>query len=242
MNEPTNVESQLDDIRGKLDLILEEAAVMRRRRQEMEELKSDLTLIGKDAYDHAVAELEDIAPFVQTGDFIYLVKKLLRNVSTITGILSKVESSVELMGDAGPISRELFQDGLNKLDELDRKGYFEFARGLTYIFDMLAAQLPPEESKKLADNVIGPTLELLKLAGETNLLPTLHQAAQSMLEAQEHNPKQFDLSLWSMLRGLNSKEARRSIGYLLFFVKQINGPHSTSQDERHQTRRKDHAE
>ena len=70
-----NLELQLQSIDKKLDLITEELAVVRRQREELNELKEDLTLIAKDVFSTAIDELEDIAPFVQTGDFLHLIKE-----------------------------------------------------------------------------------------------------------------------------------------------------------------------
>lgn len=78
-----NLELQLHSIDKKLDLISEELAVVRRQREELNELKQDLTVIAKDVFNTAIVELEDIAPFVQTGDFLHLLKKILRNTRNI---------------------------------------------------------------------------------------------------------------------------------------------------------------
>ena len=57
---------QLQVIESKLDEISAELAEARKQRQEMEDLKEDLTRVAKDLFQSAVEELEDIAPFVNS--------------------------------------------------------------------------------------------------------------------------------------------------------------------------------
>ena len=54
------VEDQIAEISRKLDLITEELSHQKRSHQEWEDLKDDLTIVGKDLYRAAVAELEQL--------------------------------------------------------------------------------------------------------------------------------------------------------------------------------------
>ena len=95
------IAEQLKEIRGQLDVITAEMEERKRYRVEMEELKDDLTVIAKDVFQTAAVELEDIAPFVKTGDFLHLFKKIMRNLNAISAAISNMESTVEFFEDAG---------------------------------------------------------------------------------------------------------------------------------------------
>ncbi|RMF07401.1 MAG: hypothetical protein D6762_07595, partial [Candidatus Neomarinimicrobiota bacterium] len=58
---------RLATIEEKLDLLLAEMEASRRQRREWEELKSDLSVIARDAFNTAITELDDVTPFLQTG-------------------------------------------------------------------------------------------------------------------------------------------------------------------------------
>lgn len=133
--EDQRVSEQLLDIQNQLQSISLELAAQKRHREEMQELKHDLTLVAKDVLSTTIEELEDVAPFVRTGDFMYLVKRILRNTNNITDVISKLESVLDFAEDGGPVAKELFNDGLQKLDELDRAGYFEFMKSSKSILD-----------------------------------------------------------------------------------------------------------
>ncbi|MCL4549941.1 MAG: hypothetical protein M1495_15385, partial [Bacteroidetes bacterium] len=116
-----------------LDLILEEIELQRKHRREMEDLKDDLMRVGKDFYDTAVIELEAVHDHVNTKDILHLGKYLLRNVNTINRSIEQLESVKDFLVDVSPLVRQSVLDFMKTLDEIDRKGYFEFAKELSNI-------------------------------------------------------------------------------------------------------------
>ena len=102
-----NIEQQLQSIDQKLNLITEELAIVRRQREAFNEIKDDLTVIAKDAFGTAIEELEDIAPFVQTGDFLHLLKKILQNTRNIANVMVQFQSGRDFLEDAKPVGKEL---------------------------------------------------------------------------------------------------------------------------------------
>ena len=85
-----NIQTQIDDINRKLDVIVEEIELQRANRREMEDLKDDLMRIGKDVYDTAVVELEEMHDQLSSQDVIHLGKKLLRNVNNLTSTFEQL--------------------------------------------------------------------------------------------------------------------------------------------------------
>src|SRR5512140_1630140 len=113
------IQSQLNEVQRKLDIVLEEIERQRRHRQEIEDLKDDLVRVGKDLYRTAVDELEEVHDSLNTGDIVFLGKKLLRNVNTITKSLEQLENTRDFIRDFSPVAREMFIDLMNTLDEMD---------------------------------------------------------------------------------------------------------------------------
>ena len=56
--------------------------------------------------------------------------------------------------DAKPVGRELFNDTLEKLDEMDRKGYFQFVKELMNVADNVVNHFSVDDVKLLGDNII----------------------------------------------------------------------------------------
>ena len=213
-----NLELQLQSIDKKLELISEELAIVRRQRQEFNELKEDLTLIAKDVFSTAIEELEDIAPFVQTGDFLHLLKKILQNTQNITMVMTKFESGMDFFDDAKPVGKELFNDALEKLNELDQKGYFHFIKELLNVADNVVNHFTVEDVKLLGENVI-TILETIKGLTQPEMLGAINNA---MSIYQNLDPKDTpEYSIWKVIRELNTPEMKRGIGFIITFLKKI---------------------
>ncbi len=217
MNDAT-IEAQLQAIQRKLDDISEELAVARKQRQEMQELKEDLTIIAKDMFNTAVEELEDVAPFIRTGDFLHLVKKILRNTNNITGAISKLESALDFIEDARPVGKELFNDALEKLDEFDRKGYFKFFEASLEIVDNVVTHFTVEDVRLLADNIV-TILETVKNLTQPEMLQALNNGLNVYQNLDPRNVPEY--TVLKAFRELHTPEMRRGIGFIISFLKNV---------------------
>jgi len=189
----TSVEAQLQAIQAQLDTIQADLAVRNRRLAELDELKDDLTVIFTDVFQAAIVELDDVTPFLKTGDLTSLVKKLLRNTNRISATLSKLESAADFVADSKPISHDLFHRFILKLDELEHKGYFQLAADLQVALDALVQTL----------------------AGK-KVLPALGSALESVNSLEAEQVQHF--SLWKMYRASKTPEMRQLMGLAMSFV------------------------
>lgn len=213
-----NLEKQLKAIDKKLDLITEELAIVQRQREELNELKDDLTIVAKDVFNTAIEELEDIAPFVQTGDFLHLLKKILQNTQNITMVMNKFESGLDFFADAKPVGKELFNDTLEKLNDLDQKGYFLFIKELMKVADNVVDHFKVDDVKLLGENII-TILETIKSLTQPEMLGAINNA---MSIYQNLDPKDTpEYSIWKVVRELNTPEMKRGIGFIITFLKKI---------------------
>ena len=214
----THLQQQLDAINIKLDTILEEIESIRQKRREMDDLKDDLIRVGKDVYQTAVKELDDVHDYITTGDVLFLGKKVLRNIRAITQTLDQLESLRDFLQDAAPLARESVIDFLNKLDEFDRKGYFTFAKELGKVTDRIVTSFSAEDVKNLGENIV-TIIYTLKNLTQPDMLQAVNNALavyQKMnIEIQE------DVSLIKLLKELNSPEARRGVVYAIRFLKNL---------------------
>ena len=213
-----NLELQLQSIDQKLNLITEELAVVRRQREELNELKQDLTIIAKDLFSTAIDEFEDIAPFVQTGDFLHLLKKILQNTQNITMVMTKFESGLDFIADAKPVTKELFSTTLEKLDAFDQKGYFQFIKELINIGDRVVEHFSEEDVRLLGDNVI-TILETVKSLTQPEMLMAINNAVSIYQNLDPKDAPQY--SIWKVMRELNTPEMKKGIGFVITFLKKI---------------------
>ncbi len=216
--EEQQLQNQIETINRKLDTILEEIEYARQRRREMDDLKEDLIRVGKDFYQTAVEELDDVHDYISTGDILFLGKKVLRNVRTITQTFEQLESIRDFLQDAAPLARESFIDFMNKLDEFDRKGYFTFAKELGNITDRIVTSFSADDIKNLGENIV-TIINTVKNLTQPDML----QAANNALAVyQKMNIEvQEDVSLLKLLKELNTPEARRGLAFAIRFLKNL---------------------
>lgn len=217
--EATTLAERLDNLDRKLDLVLAEVDEVRRIRREVEELRDDLTRVGKDLLQTATGELEGVAPFVHTGDFAALATRLLRNVNTLNELLVQLESARELVTDAAPLGRQLFSDGLAKLDELDRKGYFAMGRELQRALDNVVANFTVEDVRLLADNLVA-ILQTVKNVTQPEMLQAINNAVEVYQKIDFDTMEEY--SLWRAFREVNKPEMRRGLGFLIVFLRNLS--------------------
>lgn len=216
--EEKNMQSQIDQINKKLDVILEEIELQRRHRREMEDLKDDLMRVGTDLYKTAVDELEEISDSFSTEDLLFLGKKLLRNVNTINKVVEQLESVKDFFEDFAPISRDGIIDLMNKLDEYDRKGYFQFMKEGGRIVDNIVTSFSPEDARALADNIV-TILNTVKSLTQPDMLHSLNSAVNVYKNMDIEITEK--VSLFSLLKELNTPELKRGLAFGVQFLKNM---------------------
>lgn len=213
------VQKRLDELDKKMDFLVQELEAQRRVRQELEELKSDLTLISKDLFSATVKELEDVQDFVDTGDFIYLLKKVLRNTNTLTAGLEQIESVTDLVGDAMPIAHEVVIDAIHKLDEFDRKGYFTFIKNMSVVTDEVITELQKDRILEFRDQ-IPKMLRLIEIMTDKVLLEKLVAIAEALKTANDSAPE--NISSLKLMKEALSPESKSAMYKLLQVLKSFN--------------------
>ncbi len=213
-----NLQTQIDALNGKLDIILEEIEHQRRHRREMEDLKDDLMRVAHDLYHTAVEELEEIHDEVSTGDIAYLGKKLLRNVNNLTSAFEQLENVRDFVEDFAPISRQLSLDLMRQLHEMDRKGYFEFMREFMRMTDNIVTSFTVEDVKNLGDNVV-TILNTVKNLTQPDMLQAINNALHVYKKLDI--TVEGDVSMMKLLREVNSPEVRRGLAFMTQFLKNL---------------------
>jgi uncharacterized protein YjgD (DUF1641 family) len=214
-----NLSAQLAALDRKLDLIAGEMEALRRYRLELEDLKEDLTRVAKDVFQTAIEEMEEVAPFVHSGDFAHLARNLVRNTRNLTTLTTQVESAMDFTRDATPLGKELFNDLLSRLDELDRKGYFDFIRELFNVADQVVTTYSCEDVRLLADNVVA-ILETVKGLTQPEMLQSINNAMVVYRKLDFDSVE--EISLWKALREINRPEMRRALGFLMTFLRNLS--------------------
>jgi uncharacterized protein YjgD (DUF1641 family) len=202
------VNKDLEDISKKIDFLTEQVLITRRKQREMEELRQDLTLVFSDVFKTAVEELEQVSEYFTYEDFIYLLKKLLRNTRTISALFDQMESARDFIKDVTPLGTSVFNTLLEQLSELEQKGYFRLLQGVVKILDSVTTSLSEEDMAQLQSGI--PVLiDLLRKATQPEMMSRL-QDALSAAEKTSTIPAK-EIGLLKILKTLSSPEVRKTL-------------------------------
>jgi uncharacterized protein YjgD (DUF1641 family) len=210
MMDENKLQNQIDEINRKLDIIVGEIELQKSNRRGNEDLKDDLMRVGRDLYETAVNELEEVHDYLETGDILYLFKKLLRNVNNITKSLEQIDNLKDFIQDFGPVSRQLSKDVMAKLDEFDRKGYFDFISELKRALDNILTTFAVDDVKLLADNS-ALILRTVKNLTDPELLKQLNKIISSIREIEINSNEK--ISTFQLIKELKSPEVKRGLAF-----------------------------
>ena len=219
--EDKNYQSEINELNKKLDVILEEIELQRKHRKEMEDLKDDLMRIGTDVFQTAVVELDEMHDSVNSGDILFLLKKLLRNVNNITKTFELLENVKGFFEDFSPISRELILDSMKNLDAFDRKGYFDFVKELKNVADNVVTSFSVDDVKALGDNIV-TILNTVKSLTQPDMLNSINNAVSVYKKLDIEVAE--EISVFTLIKRLNKPEVRRGMAFGLKFLESLVEP------------------
>jgi uncharacterized protein YjgD (DUF1641 family)/CRISPR/Cas system CSM-associated protein Csm2 small subunit len=208
---------KIDVLTAQVGYLAEETRLNQRRRQEWDELKSDLTPVASEIYQLSVRQLDEIENYVQLEDIVRVTKRLMRNTRNIEQMLDQLESLADLSREFGPISDGVFLTIMTRLDEMERKGYFTFLQGGMEIMDQVVTNFSEEDIRQLGENIV-LILETVKEMTQPEIMNLMSTSANVMRE--DDLPE--DVSLFTILRQLNDPAVRRGLAKTLNVLKTVS--------------------
>lgn len=223
--EQKKIQSQIDEINRKLDIVIEEIELQRKHRREIDDLKDDLMRVGNELYSTAVSELEEVHDHLETGDILHLGKKLLRNVKTMNKMFDQLESARNFLEDVSPLVRESIIDLMKKLDDYDRKGYFQFFKQSETIIENIVTSFSPEDVKALGENIV-TILNTIKNLTQPDMLHAINNAVSvyKKLDIEIEG----DVSYFQLFKRMNTPEMRKGVAFGIKFLKSLAETQATN--------------
>lgn len=217
------LERKIDVMSIQIDLLVEELREQRLRRQQWDELRSDLAPIAGEAMTLASNELEAIEEWVQPEDMLRLLRRILRNTNNIEDAIARFESLMDLLDDVGPLTSEAVAKILTTLEDFEQRGYFEFANAALGITDRVVTTYSKEDVEALGDNIV-QMLDIVKDLTQPEMLA----AAQRMLDALQRQQAAAELEpaeppgLIALAGQMRDPEVRRGLARALNTFKVVS--------------------
>jgi uncharacterized protein YjgD (DUF1641 family) len=217
--DPTILElnQKIDALVEQMAYLTEEARQQKRRRQEWDELKSDLTPIAGDVFRLTVEQLDEVESYVQLEDVLRLLKRLMRNTRNLEQMLDQLESLAALWQDINPLTQDAFLALMSQLDGMERKGYFMFFRGGLNILDQVVTSFSEDDIRQLGENVV-LILRTIKEMTQPDIMQMMQNTA-SVIREEDTNG---NVSMLSILRQLNDPAVKKGLSKTLTVLKAVS--------------------
>lgn len=202
---------KLDALTQQVAYLTEQAQRAERERQERAELMHDMTPLVNDGFRLAVEQLEEVQEYVDLGDLLRLVKRLLRNGRHFESMLDQLESMVDLAQTVGPLTDQAFEKVTDVLQAAEHKGYFAFASGGLKIADSVVTSFSEEDVQKLGDNVV----LILNTVKDMTQPEIMGLARTIMAQTEVEVAKPVNTSLPALLGQMRDPNVRRGLALTL---------------------------
>ena len=210
---------KIDALTAQLGVLTEYVEEQRRRQRDWDDLKADLTPVAMEAYQVAVEQFSELEPYVQLEDLLYLVKRVARNTRNIEMALDQVESLSDLVKDASPIVNDAVLMAVEKMDAMERRGYFRLAKEGQVVLDNIVDAFGPEDVRQLGDNVV-TILTTVKQMTQPEIMGMMQNLVGSMRTA-EAQPQEVSTSMWSLLKQFRDPQTRRGLAITLGMLRAV---------------------
>ena len=209
----TNMQEQILELNRKLDMILESVEIQKRNREEFDDLVSDLSIVAKDAFRNTVVLLDKSQIDFDHSGVPMLLIKILQNIGTFHEMLEMVESARDFMKDISPVLHQMGLDAVNKMNELDQKGYFAYASEVMKLLDNFMRTFTVEDLKNLQNNMES-IVGIVRNLSQPELVTALHRSSKALAEVSMDD-KLDNKSLFGIVRQLNTPDVRKSLSWAL---------------------------
>jgi uncharacterized protein YjgD (DUF1641 family) len=214
-----NIQTQIDDINRKLDIILEEVFAQKQSRETLSDLADDLSIVGKDVFKNTVLELDKAGVEVDSEALKGTGIRMIRNINNLNEFLDTLESINDFLKDATPIARQVGLDAIDKMNELDQKGYIDFFRELAGVMDNIVSHFSVQDVRDLADNAV-TILETVKGMTQPDVLSAMNNAVNVFKNLDTQDIPEY--SLWKAMKEMRSPEMKKGIGFMITFLKKLS--------------------
>ncbi len=198
---------KIDALTAQVAYLAEQAQLAARQREDRSELMRDLTPIADQAYHMAIEQLEEVQEYIDLGDLLRLLKRLMRNGRNLETLLDQFESMMDLTQTIGPLTDEAFGKAVTTLADMEQKGYFTFARGGKHIADNIVTSFTAEDVDRLGDNIV----LILNTVKDMTQPEIMNFVRSTLLVAEKEVEKPVDISYRALIKQMRDPEVRRGL-------------------------------
>ena len=210
-NDVALLHQKIDRLSMQVAFLSEQAKIQQRRQQEFDELKQDMIPIANHLIKLTIDELAEIDPEFEIEDLIFLLKRVLRNVPLILTMFDRFEAIMGITDEVELLGKQVFSTAVERLDQLERDGYFGFAREGWGILERVVTEFSDEDVKALGENVVTILTTVRNMTQ-----PEIMAMANNAIGAIQEVPSETKTpSVLSLLREISNPKTRRGMARMI---------------------------
>src|SRR5271157_716555 len=205
--ELAELNQKIDALTAQVAYLAEQAHISELERQSREDLLETMMPVAKDAMRLASDQLEEMDGYLDQEDMLRLLKKVVWHWPKFEMMLDQLDSITDLMDVIGPITKEAMDKATALTEELDRKGYFVFARGGMQMVDNVVTSFNEEDVNKLGKNIV----LILNTIKDMTQPEIMNFVRNTLLVAEKEVEKPVDISTFGLIRQMQDPAVRRGL-------------------------------
>jgi uncharacterized protein YjgD (DUF1641 family) len=211
------MDKELALLHEKIDRLTAQMEEQHKHQQTLNELKDDMLPIANHMIKLSIDELAEIGTEFQMEDLTFLLKRLLRNTHLFIKLVDQLEALMGLMEEVRLLGKPAFSKVVEKMDELERKGYFAFARQGINTFDRIVTEFDEKDMQAMTDNVIN-ILRTTQNITRPDIMDLANNVVNSL---RENSTSEKSPSMLQLVREMNDPKVRSGLARILSLLKSL---------------------
>ncbi|HYA01064.1 MAG TPA: DUF1641 domain-containing protein [Candidatus Binatia bacterium] len=211
------IEERLAGLAAQLDGIKAELDQQRLERERWRELGDDMAPLAEEAMTLAIGHLD--ADGCDFSDLASLAHAVVRDAATIQAWIAPLRTLAALADEVGPLTTPAMASLNRRLEQLDERGYFSFARQAAGVVDTVVTAFTEEDVRLLGENIV-LILQTVKQMTQPEVMNLLGRTARSLQDGDTDTVVATPSSL-SLLRQLRDPMVRRGLARVLATLRAV---------------------
>lgn len=208
----SDLDRRIDELDAKLERLLCLLEKERCARAGVTDFMGEVAPIARSAYESIALTLhERDIDLAELGD---LTLRFAESAAELNRALASFQAITSLIDHVGPLGGQAYDLLASRLDALDRRGYFTFARAGMGVLDRIVTSFDEDDIEALGDNVV-LILETVKEMTQPDVMRML-QRSFSMVRTAEEPEK---VSLFGLLREMRDPEVKLGVHRMLTLLR-----------------------
>ena len=131
-------------------------------------------------------------------------------------LVERQKKTEELFTEMTPILREVMSTAIEKLDTLEKKGYFAFGRELVSVGERIVDGFKPDDVRQLGDAVVG-ILEAVRAVTQPRVLEIANEAAAALEASDSAEP----IGLLGMVRSTGDHDVQKGMSVMMQVMRHV---------------------